>query len=267
MPPPEAPAATGSVHLAKLTWPAFARRVAAGASVLLPLGSTEQHGHHMPLNVDVVLPTGICERVARRVGGLVAPAIPFGNRSQPRTGGGRQFPGTINLRAGTFSAVVCDVLLELVRHGVKRIAVVNGHYENIWPAVEGIELALDAIGRDDPAGPTILRIDHWDMIRPETIARLFPDGYPGIELEHASVIETSLMLALRPDLVDLSAALHDGPARFQPYDRFPRPTPEVPPSGVLSLTEGSSAEKGNWLLDDIVPGVERAMRREFESRS
>ncbi len=252
-----------TVHLAELSWPAFARRIAAGAPVLLPLGSTEQHGHHMALNVDVVLPTVICERLARKLGGLVAPAIPFGNRSQPRTGGGAAFPGTLNLRAATFSAVVRDVLLELIRHGVRRIVVVNGHFENIWPTVEGIELALDAFGRDRLEGTTILRIDHWEMVRPETIARIFPDGYPGIELEHASVIETSMMLALRPDLVDLSAALHDGPARFSPYDRYPPLSSEVPPSGVLSLTEGSSAEKGEWLLGDIVSGIERAMRHEF----
>jgi creatinine amidohydrolase len=72
-----------------------------------------------------------------------------------------------------------------------------------------------------------------------------------------------MMLALRPDLVALDAAMHDGPAQFKPYDRFPRPPSEVPPSGALSLTVGSSAEKGRWLLDDIVAGIERAVRQEF----
>lgn len=252
-----------TVFLAELAWPEFARRIDGGAPVFLPLGSTEQHGRHMAMNVDVVLPTTICERVAKRVGGLVAPAIPFGNRSQPRTGGGPGFPGTINLKAATFSAVVRDVLQDLARHGARRIVLVNGHYENIWPAVEGIELMLDATGCDKADGLTILRIDHWDMVRPETIQRIFPDGYPGIELEHASVLETSMMLALRPELVDLSAALHDGPARFRPYDRYPVPPAEVPPSGVLSLTEGASAQKGEWLIADAVDGIERAVREEF----
>ncbi|MDQ0392788.1 creatininase [Labrys monachus] len=256
-------ALTDSVHLAELPWPEFARRIAEGAPVFLPLGSTEQHGRHMAMNVDVVLPTAVCERVALKVGGLVAPAIAYGNRSQPRTGGGPAFPGTLNLAAATLSAVIRDVLLDLFRHDVRRIVVVNGHYENIWPAVEGIELMLDAVGRERSDGLVVLRIDHWDMVRPETIARIFPDGYPGIELEHASVIETSMMLALRPDLVDLRAALHDGPARFRPYDRYPVPPSEVPPSGVLSLTEGSSAEKGEWLLADAVDGIERAVREEF----
>jgi creatinine amidohydrolase len=109
----------------------------------------------------------------------------------------------------------------------------------------------------------VLRVDHWEMVRPETLARVFPDGYPGIELEHASVIETSMMMALRPDLVDLSKAADDGPARFKPYDIYPGPVQEVPPSGVLSMTAGSTAEKGRWLLADAIDGLERAVRGEF----
>jgi creatinine amidohydrolase len=251
-----------TVAYAELSWPEAERRVAAGAPIFLPLGATEQHGRHMSMNVDVVLPSALCERVAQRVGGLVLPALAYGNRSQPRTGGGRGFPGTINITAGVFSTLVRDILVDLHRQGVRRMVLVNGHYENLWPSIEGVELALDALGAARDA-VTIVRIDHWEMVRPETVARIFPDGYPGIELEHASVLETSMMLALRPDLVALDAALHDGPAKFKPYDRFPRPPAEVPASGALSLTAGSSAEKGRWLLDDIVAGIERAVRQEF----
>lgn len=252
-----------TVFLGELSWPEAEARIASGAPVFLPVGATEQHGRHMPLNVDVVIPTAIAERAARRVGGLVVPTIPYGNRSQPRSGGGRQFPGTLNLTAHTFSLVVRDVLMELFRQNARKIVVVNGHYENIWPAVEGIELALDSIGRDRCDGLHILRIDHWELIRPETLARVFPDGYPGIELEHASVIETSMMLALRPELVELGKALNDGPAKFLPYDRYPSAAREVPPSGVLSLTEGSSAEKGNWLLADCVDRIVKIVDREL----
>ena len=106
------------------------------------------------------------------------------------------------------------------------------------PSVEGIELALDAIGRERMRRAGCPADRPLGYVQPETLDRIFPDGYPGIELEHASVIETSMMLALRPELVDLSRALHDGPAQFKPYDRYPRPTDDVPPSGVLSLTDG-----------------------------
>lgn len=254
---------TQSVFYAELPWPVAERRVREGAPIFLPLGATEQHGRHMALNVDVVLPTSIAARAAARVGGLVLPAVAYGNRSQPKTGGGRAFPGTLNLKANTFSLVVRDIICDLYRQHVRRIVTVNGHYENLWPTIEGIELALDAIGREDSKGLTILRIDHWDMIRKETLDRVFPNGYPGIELEHASVLETSMMLALRPDLVKLDEALNDGPAAFLPYDRYPRQAEEVPRSGVLSLTEGSSAEKGEWLLGDCEEGIVQIVNREF----
>jgi creatinine amidohydrolase len=252
-----------SVFVGEISWPEFQRRVSDGATAFVPVGATEQHGRHMPLGVDAILPTAVCAEVAKRCGGMVVPTIPYGNRSQPRSGGGAAFPGTINLTAETFALLLRDVISELFRHGVRRIVVVNGHYENVWPSIEGIERALDHIGRDRLGGLKIVRIDSWEMIRPETLVRVFPDGYPGIELEHASVIETSMMLVLRPELVDLAKAANDGPARFKPYDRFPGPVPEVPASGVLSLTEGSSAEKGRWLLEDTINGIERAVVEEF----
>lgn len=254
---------TQNVFYAELPWPEVEARIKAGAPIFLPLGATEQHGRHMGLNVDVVLPTAIAARAAARVGGLVLPTVAYGNRSQPKTGGGPRFAGTINLSAHTFSLIVRDVICDLYRQNVRKIVTVNGHYENIGPTIEGIELALDAIGRERTRDLNILRIDHWDMVRRETLGRIFPDGYPGIELEHASVIETSMMMALRPELVDLSKALNDGPASFLPYDRYPKPCDEVPPSGVLSLTEGSSAEKGEWLLADCEAGIVEIILREF----
>ena len=255
-----------TVFLGELAWPEAAKRIASGAPIFLPVGATEQHGHHMSLNVDVVIPTAIAERAARRVNGLVAPTIPYGNRSQPRSGGGRQFPGTLNLRAETLSMVIRDLLTELFRQRVRKIVVLNGHYENIWPIIEGIEQALDSIGRHHVDGFNIVRIDHWELLRPETLARVFPSGYPGIELEHASVIETSMMLALRSELVDLTKAMHDGPAKFRPYDRYPEPPAEVPASGVLSLTEGSTAEKGNWLLGDCLEKIVQIVQHEFSTK-
>jgi len=58
--------------------------------------------------------------------------------------------------------------------------------------------------------------------------------------------------------LDFAKAMHDGPARFCPYDRYPKPPAEVPASGVLSLTEGSTAEKGHWLLGEIVQIIRQA---------
>jgi creatinine amidohydrolase len=252
-----------SVFMAELSWPEYHAKVAAGVPVFLPLGSTEQHGPHMALCVDVVLPTAVCERVAREVGGLVAPTIPYGYKSMPRSGGGEQFPGTTSLDAHTFALVVRDVIRGLGRDGVRRLVVLNGHFENMWPGVEGVDLGLRELRRDSIADMRVMRLEYWDFVRRETLDKLFPDGFPGTELEHASLLETSLMLLLRPDLVDMSKVPSDGPAKFPTYDPLPVRDGFVPASGVLARAERATAEYGQLLLDDQVELIARAVREEF----
>ena len=252
-----------SVWMAELSWPAWQERIAAGAVVILPIGATEQHGPHLPLNVDVVLPGGVAARVAERIGGLVAPVIPYGNRSQPRSGGGQQFPGTTSLRAHTLSLVVRDVVHDLGLHGVRKLVLLNGHFENSPPVGEGLDLGLEELRRDGIAGMRAMSFSYWDFVERATLDRLFPDGFPGTELEHASLLETSLMLALRPELVEMGLVPDDGPARFPPYDVHPLPAGFVPASGVLARAQGATAEKGGWLLDDHVRLIAAAIRREM----
>ena len=252
-----------SLFMAELSWPEYRDRIAANPPVFLPIGATEQHGPHLPLNVDVILPTGVAERVAREVGGLVAPTIPYGYKSQPRSGGGQAFAGTTSLDAQTLALVLRDLIGDLGRHGVRRLVVLNGHYENAWPVVEGLDLALRELRRDGIADMQAMRLEYWDFVERATLDRLFPNGFPGTELEHASLLETSLMLLLRPDLVRMDLVPSDGPAKFPTYDRWPVPANFVPASGVLADARGSSAEKGEWLMDDHVRLISAAVRREF----
>ncbi|EWY40756.1 creatininase [Skermanella stibiiresistens SB22] len=252
-----------SVFMAELTWPEFADKVKEGVIVFLPLGTTEQHGPHMAMNVDVVLPTGVCERVARAVGGIVAPTIPYGYKSQPRSGGGEGFPGTTSLDANTFSLVVRDIIRSLGTDGVRKVVVVNGHFENCWPSVEGVDLAMRELRRDGVTDMKVMRLEYWDFVGRDTLDQLFPDGFPGTELEHASLLETSLMLLLRPDLVDMDKVPDDGPAKFPTYDLYPVPDGFGPASGVLARAQGSSAEKGRLLMDDHVERIASAVRAEF----
>lgn len=253
-----------SVFMAELSWPEYQAKVRDGAPVFLPLGATEQHGPHMAMNVDVVLPTAVCERVARAIGGIVAPTIPYGYKSQPRSGGGEQFPGTTSLDAQTFALVVRDVICGLAHDGVRRLVVVNGHFENMWPAVEGVDLGLREARRDGFGDLQVMRLEYWDFVRRETLDRLFPEGFPGTELEHASLLETSLMLLLRPEMVEMDKVPSDGPAQFPTYDRHPVPQGLVPTSGVLARAERASSEKGEWLMNDHVELITAAVRREFQ---
>jgi creatinine amidohydrolase len=252
-----------SVFMAELSWPEWERKIAGGAVIFIPLGATEQHGPHLPLNVDVILPTGVAERVARNVGGLVAPTFQYGYKSMPRSGGGQTFPGTTSLDAQTFAHTLRDVIRDLAVHGAKRFVVMNGHYENAWPSVEGLDLALRALRQENITDITAMRLESWDFVRQETLDRIFPEGFPGTELEHASLIETSLMLLLRPDLVELDKIPQEGRASFPPYDIFPPPPGYLRSSGVLADARGSRAEIGQWLMDDHVELITAAVSKEF----
>jgi creatinine amidohydrolase len=252
-----------SVFMAELSWPEWERKIAGGAVIFIPLGATEQHGPHLPLNVDVILPTGVAERVARNVGGLVAPTFQYGYKSMPRSGGGQTFPGTTSLDAQTFAHTLRDVIRDLAVHGAKRFVVMNGHYENAWPSVEGLDLALRALRQENITDITAMRLEYWDFVRQETLDRIFPEGFTGTELEHASLIETSLMLLLRPDLVELDKIPQEGRASFPPYDIFPPPPGYLRSSGVLADARGSRAEIGQWLMDDHVELITAAVSKEF----
>ncbi|WP_227075230.1 creatininase [Acidocella sp. KAb 2-4] len=252
-----------SVFMSDLSWQEFKQKISENVIVFLPLGATEQHGPHLPLSVDVVLPTGVCERVAHEVNGIVAPAIPYGCRSQPKTGGGESFPGTTSLDAHTFSLVVRDVVRQLVLSGVRRLVLVNGHFENYAPATEGVDLALRELRRDSIVDVKIVRLAYWDFITKETLDLVFPNGCPGIELEHASLMETSLMLLLKPELVMMEKIPSDGPACFPPYDISPVPENFVPASGVLAVAQGASVENGRLLFDEHVERIVATLRGIF----
>ena len=204
-----------TVLISELPWTDYDRRLARGHTpVLLPVGALEQHGPHLPLNCDTVIPFAVCVEVAKRIGALVAPPIEYGYKSQPRSGGGQAFAGTTSLDAQTFALVVRDIIRDLGAHGVRRLVVLNGHFENTWPSVEGVDLGLRELRRDGIADMQVLRLEYWDFVRRATLDKLFPGGFPGTELEHASLLETSLMLLLRPDLVAMDKVPSDGPAKF-----------------------------------------------------
>jgi len=257
---------TDSVFAAELPWPDYDSRVRDGAvPILIPIGSMEQHGHHMPMHVDVLLPTEFARRVAGEVGGLVAPPFTYGYKSHQKSGGGNHLPGTTSLDGATLVSALRDVIKEFARHGVRKICLVNGHFENSWFIIEGIDLALRELKWSGIEDIKIVVLSYWDFVDKATIARLYPDGFAGWDLEHGGVLETSLMLALYPHLVELDRAVDHAPASFPPYDVYP-PKPEwTPPSGTLSSPRDASEEKGRILLDVCVKGIVAALKTEFHA--
>ena len=245
----------------RLTWMEYQERVRDDqAPVFLPVGALEQHGPHLPLGTDAILSAAVAQGVAGVTSGLVAPALAYGYKSQPKCGGGQHFPGTTSLDAMTLAHTVRDTVREFARHGVKKLVIVNGHYENQWFLIEGIDLAMRELGKTPL---TIMRLEYWDFFTAPTLAKAFPDGFPGYALEHAAVLETSMMLHYHPELVRLDRIPNDPPANFPPYDIYPTRTEWVPPSGVLSSAKSATKEKGTAMVHELTTLIGAAVKKEF----
>jgi creatinine amidohydrolase/Fe(II)-dependent formamide hydrolase-like protein len=160
----------------------------ANGVVLLPLGATEQHGPHLPLNVDTLIAEHVAHGAAERARVVVAPALPFGNSRQ-----NMGFAGTMTLGTNVMQAVVKDLCLSLNHHGFDKLVVVNGHGGNVAP----IASALEEVHYETGALTAHVRCWELDGYEP-------PPNAPAYE-GHAGRIETEVALALAPADVNSSA--------------------------------------------------------------
>ena len=179
--------------LAKRTWPEAAELFTAEAVAILPVGSTEPHGPHLPLDTDVTIALAQARRAAERLAehglhALVLPPLAYGVTNF--TDG---FAGRLSIQPGTLWALLEDLVLGLEQQGVRRIVFANGHLEPAHVAVlRGV--ALDhAAGAGDAA-----RVVHVDVTRRRLAQQL---GEAFLKGDHAGRYETSLVLAADPGAV------------------------------------------------------------------
>lgn len=250
-----------SIRMNEMTWMEFDKKIKENAITILPIGACEQHGPHLPLNVDTVLANGFAERLAARVNGVVAPAINYGYRSKPLSGGGPLFPGTVDLSGETLIHLTFDILEELIKDGVKNILVLSCHFENEAFVCEAVDLVSQKYGNQ----AKILIANWWDPMPLEIIDRVFDIvPFPGWAFEHAAVTETSLMMAMAPEFVHEDRMVDTQGANPCPYHIYPVPKDAVPPTGVLAPARSSSAERGQLIIDSVLVELEKMCRKEFK---
>ncbi|WP_409462811.1 creatininase family protein [Amycolatopsis sp. GA6-003] len=164
---------------------AAVRRVLAEALVLVPIGATEQHGPHLPAGTDAFLAAAVCERAAELAAPgsgrdlLLAPPVPYGASDHHLP-----FNGTLSLLPQTLLHVLDDLARSIAVQGGRRMVVVNGHGGNV-----GVCHAF-AGAASTRHGLAVAHTDYWRVLEPDDIV-------PG----HAGEFETSLMLAVRGELV------------------------------------------------------------------
>jgi creatinine amidohydrolase len=227
------------VRLARLTTEELAAAFRGGRWLLLPFGAIEAHGPHLPLATDLMEAEHVCAAVAERVGGLVAPGLPYGICRTMR-----HLAGTVSLSVATFEALVRELAAEYARHGARKLALYSGHAE---PAqLEALREAVRPMVDADP-GLVALVVGPYAFLEP--IRR--EAGLAGRD-GHAASIETSTMLAVAPDTVraDRIPAVPDRP-RLSQFRVLGHPEAEFP-TGVRGDTSKVSRELGERTIRHVV---------------
>lgn len=238
---------------AERTWPEFAADLAAAKqSAILPVGATEQHGPQLGTGMDFVLAERLCSAVAKRTKVPMLPTLPYGCS----LGHSRRWPGTIALQPITLIQVVKEIGDWAYHSGVRRLFIVNTHVTNFAP----LRCALE-----------MLRAEHDDMmiavlnsatISPRIREVHFAEG----DDWHANAAETSLMMAVAPEIVREEAiGTSDDPDRTEGLV-FAHPVNRTSINGVTGAPSRASVAQGTelftWMVEDLSALVERGMREE-----
>ena len=250
----------------RLTWPEARDAAAANKVCILPVGSVEQHGPHLPLDVDIRLPTEICHAVAKANPDecLVLPTYQFGY-----TGHVMDYPGTINTNYDTMIESILDIGRSLAYHGFRNIILVNGHGSN----TPVLDLAHRRINLETTA--TCAFTSWWKFltIDPDFLPNWRQSVFPG-GCAHACELETALYLhidedSVRKDLIedDLTWCPTEGFAEALWLDLLQRVRCRSPPGRApgrrrQAFCQPSLAtkEKGKEAFDEAAKQLTRLVR-------
>ncbi|NJE25526.1 creatininase family protein [Thermococcus sp. MV5] len=225
------------MKMEELSWEEFAKMKKSIRAVLIPVGSVEAHGKHLPLGTDVFAPLEISRRIEKKlkkkgIGIFIAPPVWYGHSFVLNV-----YPGTINVKADTLRRYIRDILDEFALEGFKELIVLNGHGGNIYPIVEAAEEIAEKHDVE------ILLINWWIDFKEEILKVCSSQG-------HAGEDETSVMLVITPELAKMEKA--KGEKRVLPVRVIKRDIGlEVFPNGINDDPRGATREKGEQILEIV----------------
>ncbi len=244
----------------ELTWPEMRAAIARQPVVLLPFGTVEDHGPHLPISTDNVILEAICVETARRADGaaLLMPLVSYGLDEHHM-----DFPGTISVDMHTLLDYVASVAISVARHGFTHVLIVNGHGSNAPIADLAARRTVLATGIVCGAMSPNAAID--PTLAEPTFSQMRRSGPGGVA--HACEYETALMLHLRPDLVQMDKAVREiGQLQIE-YFNWDHPAPSIlswqdwwsrmSESGVCGDPTVATAEFGRALFETTVANFVR----------
>jgi creatinine amidohydrolase len=208
---------------------------------IIPVGSLEQHGSHLPVSTDSLIAEYLARSAAERIGAFVLPVISYGVSFEHKP----MF--NVSLRNSTLSTLICDACISLAENRIKEIIILNGHHGNIG-ALQYI--AQELHGRL-PEAARVHTIHYWHMMK--------------AEFDHAGEVETSLVLAIAPELVRMDRAapnskkLSKSKAAYSTITNVPGSFPKITGNGVWGDPRKATAAKGEKWIEGITAGLARTM--------
>ncbi|MBK9170429.1 MAG: creatininase family protein [Bryobacterales bacterium] len=257
---------TNKYRYEELTWPEVREAVAADCVCVLPVGTVEQHGPHLPLVTDVLTATEMSRRAVERMPGeaLLLPSVYYSFNEHHL-----DFPGTIAVEGETIVRYVRDIGRSLAHHGFRKILLVNGHGSN----VPFLDVAARYITNQTEA--ICAMVSWWSLIPRELLSKLRESEFPG-GMAHGCELETSVLLYLRGDLVQFEKAEKD--INFQKTEYFywdlSAPSPVVfqewfsrySRTGTVGDPTKASREKGEQFVEAVTERMVNLLR-EFRDRT
>jgi len=217
-------------------------------TVVIPLGTVEQHGPHLPVGTDTLIPMAVAKRVVERAKVLVAPPVYYGNSLSMAS-----MKGVFTVSPDTLANVLFDLCKSFSKQGFKKIVFINGHGGNTQ--------VLSFVGQKArlETGALIVSIDWWHIVN-EEIPKICKK-----EIVHADEGETSMMLACRPELVNMKKAVKDEtrdklvnkltvgkpknlPQVFVPFQKWSR-------TGLMGDASKASEIKGQKIMNAVVNNI------------
>lgn len=230
----------------RMSWPQVRSAIDAGYTrVILVVGAMEQHGPHMAIGTDTFIGYEMARRLSRRLGNtLVAPAITLGYSQ-----GHLSHAGSVSISPETLKSIIAEVCASLAVHGFKEIFLLPSHGGNYRPLAEVLPTL-----RAELTGVTITypELDLDRRIAEQSKSYLDRGLDPSRIGVHAGQGETSMMLAIHPDLVDMRKAVEGftGDASVRWREEVPPPMSTMSPTGILGDARNSTPELGEDLIEE-----------------
>lgn len=232
--------------LEEMDWKELKKALRETRTIIVPCGSTEEHGYHLPLSTDTLIACEVARQAARRAKVLVAPPINYG---VCRSTG--PFPGTLSLSLDTLRMLVEEICESLHAHGFRNIILLPGHLGAAQ--IVGLELAAQKlVEKHQGLSMAVLRLE-------ATVRKLLGTVLEDERDGHAGEAETALLLALRPELVRRGRAVAEHPC-FPEHLVVAKPR-DYMKSGVIGDPTKASREKGEKILEALVRETVELVRK------